>query len=187
MWRVVIRAPIETVWNTIVQTDQVLPFLFGAICHAEGGLQTGRPMRMVSKDGKSVIAYGEVLEFSPPTRFSHAINFAMAADEPPARTTYELREVAGGTELTLISEAFAGTKTAKMSGSGQFIVDNLKAVIETGKPTFGGRMMLMMNPIVSLLTPARCRIEDWPLSRVPIGGGETSQSGEDLEDGGELR
>lgn len=175
MWRVVIRAPIETVWNTIVQTDQVLPFLFGATCETDGGLKVGRPMRMVSKDGKSVIAYGEVLEFSPPTRFSHAINFAMASDEPPARTTYELREVDGGTELTLISEALAGTKTAKMSGSGQYIVDNIKAVVETGKPTLGGRMMLMMSPIMSLLTPSRCRIEHWPLSRVPIRGIEANR------------
>lgn len=170
MWRVTIAAPIETVWNTIVQTDEVLPFLFGAICETEDGLRPGKPMRMVSRDGRHVIAYGEVLEFSPPTRFSHAINFAMAADEPPARTTYELREVAGGTELTLISEALPGTKTAKMSGSGRFIVDNLKAVVETGKPTFGARMMLAMSPLMGLLTPARCRIENWPLSRVPLSG-----------------
>ena len=171
MWKVTIAAPIETVWNTIVRTDEVLPFLFGATCQSEGELGLGKPMRMVSRDGKYVIAYGEVLEFSPPTRFSHAINFAMASDEPPARTTYDLREVPGGTELTLISEALTGTKTAKMSRSGQYIVDNLKAVIETGKPTFGGRMMLAMAPIMSLLTPARCRIEHWPLSRVPRSGG----------------
>jgi uncharacterized protein YndB with AHSA1/START domain len=168
VWKVVIEAPIEVVWGTLVKTDEVLPFLFGAICKTESGLQAGRPMRMVSRDGKYVIAYGEVLEFSPPTRFSHAINFAMASDEPPARTTYELREVAGGTELTLISEALAATKTAKMARSGQFIVDNIRAFIETGKPTFGGRLMLMMSPIMSLLTPERCRAEEWPLSRVPL-------------------
>ncbi|WP_066798748.1 SRPBCC domain-containing protein [Sphingomonas soli] len=173
MWRVVIAAPIETVWNILVQTDEVLPFLFGATCQTEDGLHVGKPMRMVSKDGKHVIAYGEVLEFSPPHRFSHAINFAMVSDEPPARTTYELVEVAGGTELTLTSQALAGTKTAKMSKSGQYIVDNLKAVVETGRPTFGGRMMLRMSPIMSLMTPRRCRVADWPLSRVPLAGGGT--------------
>jgi uncharacterized protein YndB with AHSA1/START domain len=166
-WRVTIAAPIHVVWDTLVQTDEVLPFLFGATCQTEDRLKAGKPMRMVSKDGKNVIAYGEVLEFSPPHRFSHAINFAMAADEPPGRTTYELREVDGGTELTLTSEAVAGTKTAKMSGSGQYIVDNLKAVVETGRPTFGGRIMLLMSPIMSLLSPSRCRVENWPLSRVP--------------------
>jgi uncharacterized protein YndB with AHSA1/START domain len=173
MWKVVIAAPIETVWNTLVRTDAVLLFLFGATCQAGNGLEVGSPMRMVSKDGRYVIAYGEVLEFSPPTRFSHAINFAMASDEPPARTTYELKEVAGGTELTLISEAIVGTKTAKMSKSGQFIVDNLKSVVETGKPTIGGRMVMLMSPVMSMITPSRCRIEAWPLSRVPLRGTES--------------
>src|ERR1700749_3239925 len=76
MWKVTIAAPIETVWATLVKTDEVLPFLFGAVCDAGEGLAPGKPMRMVSADGKFVIAYGEVLEFTPPTRFSDAINFA---------------------------------------------------------------------------------------------------------------
>ncbi len=170
LWKIVIAAPIETVWNTLVRTDEVLPFLFGAVCQTEDGLKPGKPMRMISKDGKFVIAYGEVLDFTPPTRFSHRINFAMAADEKPGITTYELKEVPGGTELTLISEVLAGTETAKMARTGQFIVDNLKTLIETGRPTIGGRMVLLMGPVMSLFTPARCRAEKWPLSRVPVGG-----------------
>lgn len=172
IWRVLIEAPIETVWNTLVKTDEVLPFLFGAVCDTEDGLKAGKPMRMVSKDGKFVIAYGEVLEFSPPHRFSHAINFAMASDEPPGRTTYELKEVPGGTELTLISEAQLGSQTAKMAKSGQFIVDNLKSWTERRQPTAGARMMLLMSPLMGLFMPARCRIENWPLSRVPLHCGQ---------------
>lgn len=167
-WRVIIAAPIETVWNTLVKTDEVLPFLFGAVCDTEDGLRVGEPMRMVSRDGRYVIAYGEVLEFTPPTRFSHAINFAMAADEPPAKTTYELREVPGGTELTLTSEAMPGTQTAKMSRSGTFIVNNLKAQAETGRPAFSGSMLLFVAPLMGLFTPERCRAKYWPLSRVPL-------------------
>lgn len=167
-WRVVIAAPIDIVWNTLVKTDEVLPFLFGGICDTADGLKVGRPMRMVSSDGKFVIAYGEVLEFSPPHRFSHAINFAMAADEPAGKTTYELREVAGGTELTLISEAMPGTQTAKMNKSGQFIVDNLKAQVETGGPAFAGRMLLLMSPLMGVFMPKRCRAENFPLSSVPL-------------------
>ena len=37
MWKVVIDAPIETVWNTLVRTDEVLPFLFGSVCNTENG------------------------------------------------------------------------------------------------------------------------------------------------------
>lgn len=170
VWKVDIDAPVDTVWAAIVRTDEPLPFIFGAICETEpGGLQPGRPMRMVSSDGRNVIAYGEVLEVSPPTRFSHTIHFTMAPGEAPGRTTYELRAIPGGTELTLVSEASPGTKTARMSKSGQFIVDNLKAVVETGRPTFGGRMALLTAPLMSLMTPATCRATVWPLTRVPIG------------------
>lgn len=166
IWKVEIAAPIETVWNTLVQTDEVLPFLFGSVCQAEGALEPGKPMRMVSRDGKFVVCFGRVLEFSPPTRFSHTITFAMSADAPAGKTTYDLRAIDGGTEVTLTSEAIAGTKTAKMARSGQFIIDNLKQVLETGRPNFAGRMMLAMTPVMRLFTPARCRASQWPLSRV---------------------
>ncbi|MGB3336978.1 MAG: SRPBCC domain-containing protein [Devosia sp.] len=169
-WQVSIAAPIEVVWNQLVKTDEVLPFLFGAVCQTESGLCVGRVMRMVSKDGNYVIAFGEVLDLKAPTRFSHAINFAMAPDEVPGITTYELREVPGGTEVNLISEVISGTQTAKMGNSGKFIVDNLKAQIETGKPTFGGRMVMAMSPLTALFTPPSCRVSNWPFSRVPTAG-----------------
>ena len=170
IWKVVIAAPIDVVWDTLVQTDEALPFLFGAVCDTQEGLAPGRPMRMLSKDRNHVIAYGEVLEFSPPHRFSHAINFTMASQESPGKTTYDLKEVPGGTELTLISEAIPGTETAKMSRSGQFIVDNLRRCVELGGPTLSGRIVMLMSPLAGLFMPSRCRAENWPLSRVPLEG-----------------
>lgn len=163
VWKVTIKAPIETVWNTLVKTDEVLPFFFGAVCDTEDGLKVGRKMRMVSKNRKFAIVVGDVLEFSPPHRYSHTLGFTQNVGEEPALVTYDLKEVPGGTEFTLTSEAVPGTKTAKMVGAGPFIVGNLKAVAETGRPLFSGRMIMAMNPIVSLLTPKISRIENWPL------------------------
>lgn len=164
MWKVTINAPIETVWNTIVKTDTVLPFVFGAVCQTGDGLKPGKPMRMVSKNGKFAIAVGEVLEFDPPYRYSHTISFTQVEGEQPARTTYELKEVPEGTELTLISDAIPGTKMGKMVASGPFIVENLKACVETGKPAFSGAMVMALGPLVSLMTPRISRIENWPLA-----------------------
>ncbi|HEV2516239.1 MAG TPA: SRPBCC domain-containing protein [Devosia sp.] len=169
-WQVIIAAPPETVWRRIVRTDEVLPFLFGAICQTEDGLVVGKSMRMASKDGRHVVAYGKVLDVSAPTRYSHSINFTMAPDEIPGVTTYELGPVPGGTKLTLVSDVVAGTQTAKMGGSGRFIVDNLKSLVETGKPTFGGRLIMAMAPFMSAFTPKNCRIENWPFSRVRLSG-----------------
>ena len=39
VYKTVINAPIETVWNTLVKTDQVLPFFFGSVCQTADGLK----------------------------------------------------------------------------------------------------------------------------------------------------
>ena len=164
-WRVFIKAPIETVWNTLVKTDTVLPFFFGAICDpGPGGLAEGRPMRMVSKDRRNAIVVGEVLEFTPPYRYVHTIYFTQIEGEQPGRTTYELREAPGGTEFTLISEALPGTKVGKMVAGGPFIVNNLKRVVETGRPLFSGAMVMALSSAMGFMTPRISRIENWPLN-----------------------
>ncbi len=163
MWKVTINAPIETVWNTLVKTDEVLPFIFGAVCETKEGLKPGHKMRMVSKNRKTAIVFGEVKEFNPPYRYSHTMSFTQIIGEEPAFTTYDLKEVPGGTELTLTTLVDPATKTGKMVASGSFITDNLKAVVETGKPNFMGAMIMAMNPLMGFMTPQICRVEKWPL------------------------
>ena len=163
VWKVTIKAPIETVWNTLVKTDEVLPFFFGAVCDTKDGLKVGKRMRMVSKNRKFAIVVGEVLEFAPPHRYKHTLAFTQNEGEDPAIVTYELKEIPGGTEFTLSSEAIPGTKTAKMVASGPFIVNNLKAIAETGRPLFSGRMVMALGPLMSLMTPKISRLENRPL------------------------
>lgn len=165
IYKTVINAPIETVWNTLVKTDEVLPFFFGAVCQTADGLKPGRKMRMVSSDKKFAAVVGEVLEFSPPHRYSHTMAFTQYEGDPPSTVTYELKEVPGGTEFSLITTNVpTGTKTEKsMAQGGPFIVDNLKKLVETGKPAFSGSMVLMLNPLMGMMTPKVCRIENWPL------------------------
>ena len=105
------------------------------------------------------------VDFSPPHRFSHTIHFTQNEGEVPGRTTYELKEVEGGTELTLISEAVSGSKTAKMGKSGPFIVKNIKHIAETGKPAFLGGLITALAPLLAILSPARARAENWPHGR----------------------
>ena len=165
VWKVTINAPIETVWSTLVKTDEVLPFFFGSVCQTQDGLKPGRKMRMVSPDRKFAAVVGEVLEFSPPHRYSHTMAFTQFEGEPASTVTYELKEVPGGTEFSLITDNVpAGTKTEKsMAQGGPFIVDNLKRLVETGKPAFSGSMVMALNPLMGFMTPKICRIENWPL------------------------
>lgn len=166
VYRVTIDAPIRVVWDTLVKTDTVLPFFFGAVCDAKGGLEKGKPMRMISADGKFAIVAGEVLDFTPPHRYAHTMKFTQYPDAP-CTVIYELKEIEGGTEFTLITEGVpAGTKTEKsMVPGGVFISENLKALVETGKPKFAARMIMAIGPMLNFTVPKICRIENWPPGR----------------------
>lgn len=161
-FRVTIRAPIHKVWAELTRTDAVLPFFFNSVCKTPG-LGVDAPIRMRSKDGKYTSVVGEVLEFEPPYRYAHTFRFTNL-DDPACIVRYVLKEIEGGTEFTLINENVpAGTKTEKyMTSGGKFITENLKALIETGKPTTGGRIGLFMMGLFAPLTPKRCRSENWP-------------------------
>lgn len=166
VYKVVIDAPIEVVWNTLVKTDEVLPFFFGAVCEAEGGtLSPGHRMRMVTPNRKYASVVGEVTEFSPPHRYAHTFKFTQW-DDDYCTVTYDLKETADGVEFLLITTGVpAGTKTAKsMAQGGGFITQNLKSLVEKGKPSFSGKMVMWLSPLMGPMTPAACRIENWPLT-----------------------
>ncbi len=162
--RTFINAPIETVWSTLVATDTPLPFFFGAVCQTKDGLKEGAKMRMANPNGKVAMVVGEVITFDPPHRYAHTFQMTNI-DEPPCVVTYELREKDGGTEFDLIiTEAIAGSKLHKeMLGAQKFIASNLKALAETGKPGFTGRMVGLLGPVFALFAKKEQRIENWPL------------------------
>lgn len=163
--RTMINAPIETVWAVLVKTDEPLPFFFGSICETTNGLQTGAKMRMVHPNRKIAMVVGEVLEFDPPNRYAHTFQMTNI-DEPACRVIYDLKSVDGGTEFTLtIENAIEGGKLYKeMVGAQKFIAGNLKAIAETGRPAFSGRMVGVLSPVFGMLAKKSQRIEHWPLT-----------------------
>lgn len=161
--RVVIRGKIEDVWREITKTDTPQLAFFGAQMRYKA-LSAGSPVQMRTPDAKFTSVVGEILEVTPPHRFSHTMKFT-AHDDPFCKVTYELKEVPEGVEFTLISEDVpAGTKTAKdMTRGGDFIVKTLKEIIETGRPALGTRVLYALFGLLAFTTPAKCRSEHWPL------------------------
>ncbi len=162
--RVLINAPIETVWNTLVKTDEALPFFFGGVCETKDGLTPGATYRMVSANRKVAMVVGEVLRFDPPHVYAHTFSMTNI-DEPPVTVTYSLTEKDGGTEFELrIDNLIPGSKLAKQMISGQgFIAANLKSLCESGKPAFSGRMVVLLGPVLSRVAGKSQAIENWPL------------------------
>ena len=173
--RVVINGKIEDVWREITKTDEPQLAFFGAQMHRLG-LQPGSPIRMRTPDAKYTSVVGEILEVDPPYRLSHTMKFTNY-DDPYCQVTYDLREVEGGVEFTLTSEAVpTGSKTHKsMERGGDFIVKTLKTVVEKGNASLMTRLIYRLFGILGpVMTPAVSRSENWPLESPMESGGEAS-------------
>lgn len=163
--RIIINAPIDRVWSELIRTDRPKPYFFGSVCSTPG-LEEGAPVRMQTPNGKYVSVAGTVTVFEPPYRYGHTFKFTNM-DDPPCHVTYELKSVPEGTEFSLITEGTVpGSKTEKsMLQGADFITQNLKSVVEHGKPTFSGRLILTMISLMTPFTPKICKTENWPMDR----------------------
>jgi hypothetical protein len=75
--------------------------------------------------------------------------------------------VPGGIEVTLtVDDVPAGTRTAtEMQRGGDFILANLKSIVETGKPPMSTRILYRLFGAMEFVLPKRTRSEHWPLER----------------------
>lgn len=163
MFRVQIDGRIEDVWHEITRTDAPIPAFFNSQMHTRA-LRPGARLAMRSPDGRYTGVVGEILEVDPPRRFAHTFRFTNF-DDPPCKVIYTLEEKRGGVEFTLeIEDLPVGTKTAKqMVQGGKMIVNTLKAVVETGRPSAGTRMLFGVFKLMQPFTPKRCLSENWPV------------------------
>src|SRR5262245_8362308 len=163
VYKVTIRGTIQQVWREITRTDSVQQAMFNMRLHTTG-LRPGAPIRVRTKSGKYTPIVGEVLEFDPPHRYAHTFRFTQY-DDPPCKVIYDLKEVEDGVEFTLtIDDMPAGTKTAKqMKQGGSMIVNTLRRIVETGRPSFAVRVLYRIFRMLEFLSPKKTRSENWPL------------------------
>lgn len=167
--RIHIQGRIEDVWREITKTDEPQLAFFSGQMHRLT-LGPGSPVQMRTPDNKYTSVVGEILEVSPPHRFSHTMKFT-AYDDPYCIVTYDLKEVGDGVEFTLTSEDIpAGTRTEKdMNRGGDFIVKTLKQIVEDGQPALGTRLLYKLFGVLAFMTPDKCRAEHWPLKETTHG------------------
>jgi uncharacterized protein YndB with AHSA1/START domain len=165
VYRVIVKAPIETVWSELVKQTSPRPFFWNSSWDA-AKVAPGERFRMLSADKRAVGVVGEFLEMKPPHLLSHTFRLTSQGD-PPSKITYTLKEGPDGVEFCLITEnILAGSKSVKsMDGGAKFIVENFKAYVETGRSTFSGRMTNAMMGLMGGMIPKALRAENWPLER----------------------
>ncbi len=168
VFKIHIEGSIEAVWREITKTDEPQQCFFNMQLHTPG-LAPDAPIRMRTKNGKYTGVVGKVLEFDPPNRYSHTFKFTQF-DDPECTVRYELEEIAGGVQFTLIIDDLpVGTKTGKqMAQGGKMIVNTLKAIVENGRPSVGTRLLFVLFRLLEPLSPKKTRSINWPLSRKEI-------------------
>jgi uncharacterized protein YndB with AHSA1/START domain len=163
VFRVVIDGPQQSIFDELTRTDRPLGAIYNSRMHTTG-MKAGARMQMRTVSGDHTIVDGEIVEYDPPHRFAHLHRFTQM-DDPACKVTYELKPVTGGIEVTLtVDDMPLGTKTAKSMGSGgDFILKNLKAIVETGRPPLGTRLMYWMFDHMEFVLPKKTKTENWPL------------------------
>ncbi len=163
VFRVRIRGSIEAVWRELTKQGEPQAAVFNAWLTAQA-LLPGSMLQMRTGSGRHTLVIGRVTDFNPPHRFAHTFRFTQY-DDPECEVIYELREVDGEVECTLTVDRLPlGTRTAKdMAGGGTMIVNTLKAMVETGKPSLGTRLMYWMFAHMEFVLPKRTKSEHWPM------------------------
>ena len=163
VFRIRIKGTVDDVWQELTRTDGLQRAMFNNRLHTDG-IRPGGQLRMRSPNGKYTAVVGEYLEVEDKVRLSHTFRFTNYED-PECTVIYELQEADGEVELTLTTDNVpVGTKTAKqMKQGGTFIVNNLKAIVETGKATFGARMLFVLFKLLEPLNPKRVLSTNWPV------------------------
>jgi uncharacterized protein YndB with AHSA1/START domain len=167
VFEIVIRGSIEAVWREITKTDEPQGAIFGMQLHTTG-LKPGAAMQMRTANGKYTGMVGEVLEFDPPRRFAHTHKFTQY-DDPVCKVIYDLKQEGDHVRFTLTVEGLTpGTKTSKqMVMGGPMITRTLKAIVETGRPTLGTRLLYAMFKLFEPFSPKSTLASNWPLQPNP--------------------
>jgi uncharacterized protein YndB with AHSA1/START domain len=163
IFRIVINGSLETIFRELTKTDSPQGAVFNAMLTTKG-LVPGNRMQMRTVSGGHTIVEGQVVEYEPPRRFAHTHRFTQH-DDPVCKVVYDLKPVAGGVEVTLTVEDIPeATKTGReMQRGGMFILNNLKSIVETGRPPVGTRVMYALFGALEFVLPGRTKTENWPL------------------------
>ncbi|MCU1361599.1 MAG: hypothetical protein JWN99_2888 [Ilumatobacteraceae bacterium] len=135
VYRIHIKAPIETVWNAVVDPAFTRRYFHGTAFDEPP--QAGQPYRTSLPDGQGAVD-GIIEQLSPPNRLVmtwHTLYSPALAEEPPSRVEWTLTEVGDGlTQLDLVHGdlALSPLTWANVRDGWVWILNGMKTLIETG-------------------------------------------------------
>jgi len=160
VYSIYIKATPEKIWEAITKPEWTDRYGYGGLTDYDltpGARFETHPSEAMVKAGQEmghptpdVIIDGEVIEADQPRRLVLSWRMLMDAElaaEGFTRLTYELKEAAGGTKLTVVHElenapmlaavTSGGNEDQGAGGGWPWILSDLKSLLETGTPLAG--------------------------------------------------
>ena len=154
-----INAPVQKVWDEITKLGKIQRALYNTVLEAD--LVPGGRLRYYSPNKKRVFIVGEVVEVSPPNKFSHTYRFTQKP-EPPTLVTWELEETISGCRVTLTHSGWTiEHKAPEKSHAGwKEILGLLKSEIETGDIPFKTKLIYGLMGAMLFMLPKSTKTEE---------------------------
>lgn len=131
----------EKLWSALTEDSEFMKqYWFGVHCQSQWA--AGSPWKMVSSDGSTIIASGEIVEIEPLKRLVIRWEDQQKPEykaEGASLCTFELEPFNGTIKLSIThSSEFEGSKLIEgVSGGWPKIISNLKSLIEVGAAIIG--------------------------------------------------
>jgi uncharacterized protein YndB with AHSA1/START domain len=149
----------QRVWDEITKIGRVQRAMVNTVL--ESSMKAGSKLRYYSPDHKRVFVVGEVVEVSPPRKFSHTYMFTTRT-ERPSLVTWELEEIPGGCRVKLTHSGWTDqVKTHKsVVGGWREILAVLKTELETGDLPFKTRLTYRVMGAFMFMLPRSTRPDE---------------------------
>jgi uncharacterized protein YndB with AHSA1/START domain len=151
VYRIVIKASAQTIWDAITQPEWTQRYAYGGQAEYEmtigGRFSHKASAEMKSRGLPDEIIVGEVIECDPPRKLVqtwHPLFDANTSAERPTRLTYEIHEHQNGQCTVTITHDVTGapcvarmvpggSDPTKGGGGWPWVLSDLKSLLETGK------------------------------------------------------
>ncbi len=155
-----IAVPRQRVWDEITKTGRIQLALNNTVL--ESPMTPGSKLRYYSPSRKRVFVVGEIVEVTPPRRFSHTFKLLMNGADAPSLVTWELEETAAGCRVTLTHSGWTDqVKTHKGTAAGWIeILNILKQQLETGDIPMKTKVIYALMGASMFLLPKATKVEE---------------------------
>lgn len=132
-YQTIIKAPVDKVWEALTNPEMVKQYFFGS--NQETDWNVGSKISWTGEyEGTPYVDKGVVLGYLPNEKLSYSYlsSWIVLEDRPEnyLLVTYKVKEIDGGTELTITQSNYDEEKAKHSAENWEIVVDGLKKLIE---------------------------------------------------------